>query len=71
MYILFKNPVFLFFIFILFFIMTNVFIVSILDNISVTSGFFTVYSFWLLIIVILFITSRALIKIDKDEGEDV
>lgn len=71
MFELFKKPIFLFFIFILFFIILNIFILPLLHHISVLAGFFTVYIFWSFIILMLFITSRALFNSDNDEAEDV
>ena len=66
-----NRPIFYLFIFIFFFTTLNVFILILLDNISVVSSFFTMYIFWFLMIVVLFIISRNLSKIKYDEDNDV
>lgn len=71
MYELFKKPIFLFFIFILFVIVLNIFVLPLLHTISLLAGFFTVYIFWFFIVLLLFITSKALSKLDDDKAEDV
>lgn len=62
-----ENKVFLSFIFILFFIILNVYIVGIIDHIPVVNSFFTLYYFWLFMIVVLFIISRSVTYSDKQE----
>jgi hypothetical protein len=66
-----NRPIFYLFIFIFFFTTLNIFILILLDNISVVSSFFTMYLFWFLMIIVLFIISRNLSKIQFDEDNDV
>lgn len=66
-----NRPIFYFFIFIFFFTTLNIFILILLDNISVVNSFFTMYLFWFLMIFILFIISRKLSKMHTDEDNDV
>jgi len=67
MYNLFQKPLFLILIFILFTIILNLYILQLLDKVSVVSSFFIVYSFWVLMIIFLFIISRTITKIKIDE----
>ena len=68
---LFQKPLFLFFIFILFFIILNFFVLPLLDNIEAYNGFFTMYIFWFIMIIFLFIISRKISKNERDEKNDV
>ena len=64
-----QKPLFLVFLFIFFALILNVFILSLVDNISVTNAFFTMYSFWFFMIVILIFISRTL-SINNNDKEN-
>lgn len=68
---LFQKTAFLYFIFIFFALILNVFIISLLDNIAVANSFFTIYIFWLLMILMLFLISRKLSKIEIKDDDNV
>jgi len=65
------RPLFLFLLFILFFLILNIFVLPLLDNISVVGSFFTMYSFWFIMIVFLYLISRTLLDNESPRDEDV
>jgi len=70
MYRLFRRSTFLIFIFILAWLLLNIFLMPLVDNISPLNGFITLYVFWFILIVLSFFISRSLNKTNLDLEKD-
>ncbi|GEM_PF-3331209 len=70
MYRLFRRSTFLIFIFILAWLLLNIFLMPLVDNISPLNGFITLYVFWFILIILSFFISRSLNKTNLDLEKD-